>query len=309
MKLDQLRYFVKIVDTQSITQAAKLLYMTQPALTASIQALEKELGIPLLIRSNKGTFPTDEGLQIYNDCKDILKALDEKIASWQFLTTHSAEPQGSVHIGAAPAAYNFLFSTVVPTINEQFPKINIVLHEIPAYQIAPRLSHEPYNLYLNIFETTMKEAEQRAYEEAGFSSLILAEDEYRVFLSVKNPLAAKSLLTYEEFQSLTFYTYLRTLDSVKTRTLNPSTRKGLNNINDILQSVADDNGAATFLYKLLSQNWYVKNGYIVFRPVAGLTLFPSNHCLIWRNENLSIAEQTILNYLKEQYPAFFCNLS
>jgi len=43
MKLEQLRYFVQIVESHSFNQAAQSLYMTQPALTTSIQALEEEL--------------------------------------------------------------------------------------------------------------------------------------------------------------------------------------------------------------------------------------------------------------------------
>ena len=45
MKLDQLRYFVKVVESHSFNQAAKELYMTQPALTASIRAFEEELEV------------------------------------------------------------------------------------------------------------------------------------------------------------------------------------------------------------------------------------------------------------------------
>lgn len=305
MKLNQIRYFVKAVDTKSITQAAKLLYVSQPTLTTSIHSLEKELGVTLLVRTNKGVLPTSEGIIIYNDCKTILDTLEEKMESWKNLSSKTTIPEGIVHIGAAPAAYKFLIDTGIRVLGGRYPMITVIPHEMPAYQIGKKLNHESYNIYLNVIEENMKEAELRRYIEAGFSYQFLLKDEYRVFLSAKNLLAEKESLSIDDFESLTYYTYQRTLNTVKAQILNPSKRIGLNNINDIFQAVADDKGAATFLYKMLGNNWYVRNHFVVSKPVDSLRLCPTDHYILWRDGNLSGPEKCILAVFQENYSSFF----
>lgn len=61
MKLKQLEYFLKIVETASITQAASELYISQPSLSHAMKELEKEMNITLLHRSSKGVTLTNQG--------------------------------------------------------------------------------------------------------------------------------------------------------------------------------------------------------------------------------------------------------
>ena len=55
MNLQQLDHFLAVVETQSFSRAADKLHLTQPALSRSIQALEEELGGPLLERGKNKT--------------------------------------------------------------------------------------------------------------------------------------------------------------------------------------------------------------------------------------------------------------
>ena len=61
MTLQQLRYVVMVADTGTITEAANRLYISQPSLTNAIHELEKEMGINIFNRSNKGISPSIEG--------------------------------------------------------------------------------------------------------------------------------------------------------------------------------------------------------------------------------------------------------
>ena len=58
MDTRKLAYFVKIVDSGSITKAAAALHVAQPALSQQVSALETELKQRLLIRSKQGVEPT-----------------------------------------------------------------------------------------------------------------------------------------------------------------------------------------------------------------------------------------------------------
>lgn len=87
MKINQLRYFIAVVDYGSINKAAEKLYISQPSLSRSLQALEEEMGKKLVIRSNHGVSMTPTGRMLYYYGQSIvnelnvlerLKGLDEK---------------------------------------------------------------------------------------------------------------------------------------------------------------------------------------------------------------------------------------
>lgn len=63
MQLQQLRYFIEVAQTGSISTAAKNLYLSQPSLSQQIINLEKELGISLLIRHSRSVSLSDAGEQ------------------------------------------------------------------------------------------------------------------------------------------------------------------------------------------------------------------------------------------------------
>lgn len=56
MTLAQLRYVITVAQLGTLSSAAKRLYISQPSLTSAIKELEKELGITIFIRTNKGLF-------------------------------------------------------------------------------------------------------------------------------------------------------------------------------------------------------------------------------------------------------------
>ncbi len=62
MNFRRLKYFVKIVDIGSLTQAAEVLHIAQPALSQQVATLEGELNQQLLIRTKRGVTPTDAGI-------------------------------------------------------------------------------------------------------------------------------------------------------------------------------------------------------------------------------------------------------
>ena len=65
MNLRRLKYFVKIVDIGSLTQAAEVLYIAQPALSQQLATLEGEVRQQLLVRTKRGVTPTEAGKVLY----------------------------------------------------------------------------------------------------------------------------------------------------------------------------------------------------------------------------------------------------
>ena len=65
MNLRRLKYFIKIVDVGSLTQAADILHIAQPALSQQLATLEGEVDQQLLIRTKRGVTPTNAGKILY----------------------------------------------------------------------------------------------------------------------------------------------------------------------------------------------------------------------------------------------------
>ncbi len=74
MKIHQLEYFIAVVKYNSFTQAAKMIHISQPSLTATIKRMENELGYELFIRTTKTIKITERGIQFYHHA---VKLIDE----------------------------------------------------------------------------------------------------------------------------------------------------------------------------------------------------------------------------------------
>ena len=64
MTFQQCRYIMVIERCRSLTEAAKRLFVTQPSITKAVRELEKELGITILKRTNRGVDFTPEGKEL-----------------------------------------------------------------------------------------------------------------------------------------------------------------------------------------------------------------------------------------------------
>ena len=101
MELRQLRYFVAIVEHGSLSRAARVLHVAQPALTQQIQQLEAELGAQLLHRSAQGVLATDAGKIFHEHAQAILKQVGDARSA---IMQSSAQPAGTVALGIPQSA-------------------------------------------------------------------------------------------------------------------------------------------------------------------------------------------------------------
>lgn len=76
INLRQLKAFVTVAEKKSFTHAAKIMYMTQPAISAQIKALEDRLDIRLIERSDKNVILTEAGELLYDEARQILALYD-----------------------------------------------------------------------------------------------------------------------------------------------------------------------------------------------------------------------------------------
>jgi DNA-binding transcriptional LysR family regulator len=81
MEITQLQYFVTTVQVGSITRAAEVLYITQPALSRTLRRMESELGFSLFERKHSGLLLTPAGKLMYDGAEQMLTCLEETVRS------------------------------------------------------------------------------------------------------------------------------------------------------------------------------------------------------------------------------------
>ena len=99
MNLRRLQYFVKIVDIGSLTQAADILHVAQPALSQQLATLEGEVRQQLLLRTKRGVTPTEAGKVLYRHAQLILRQCEQAQVD---MKAAGQGLSGAVAVGLAP---------------------------------------------------------------------------------------------------------------------------------------------------------------------------------------------------------------
>jgi len=127
MNLRRLKYYVKIVDIGSLTQAAEVLHIAQPALSQQLAALEGELDQQLLIRTKRGVTPTEAGKILYAHAQTILRQCEQAQSA---VDNAGSALSGHVCVGLAPStAASLLAMPLIQAVKAQHPGIVLYLNE------------------------------------------------------------------------------------------------------------------------------------------------------------------------------------
>ena len=127
MNIRRLRYFVKIIDLGSLTGAAEVLHIAQPALSQQLSTLEEEFQQRLVMRTKQGVTPTAAGLVLYRHAQTILRQLDQACTDVQ---SAGQNLSGSVSIGLAPGtAASALALPLLKAVRASYPDIVLYINE------------------------------------------------------------------------------------------------------------------------------------------------------------------------------------
>ncbi|HVL19958.1 MAG TPA: nitrogen assimilation transcriptional regulator NAC [Amaricoccus sp.] len=127
MNFRRLQYFVKIVEVGSLTQAADILHVAQPALSQQIATLEAEVRQKLLVRTKRGVTPTEAGTALYRHAHLILRQCEQARAD---MKSAGQGLSGAVSVGLAPGtAAADLALPLLRAVRERHPGIVLYVNE------------------------------------------------------------------------------------------------------------------------------------------------------------------------------------
>lgn len=126
VELRQFRYFVRIVESGSISRAANTLYVAQSAISQQIAKLEDELGCQLLSRSARGVTLTQAGEHFHQTAVKVLREVDEVKAT---LVGSQLQPRGKVSLGLPNSISLLCTAPLIARVANELPDVVLSIHE------------------------------------------------------------------------------------------------------------------------------------------------------------------------------------
>ncbi|GGG26308.1 LysR family transcriptional regulator [Rhodococcoides trifolii] len=125
MELRHLRHFVAVAETRHFGQAAKRLYLAQPALSQSVRQLETELGVTLLARTTRQVSLTPAGEFFYREAVRLLSGLEDSV---QGVRRIDEGRTGLVRIGFTGTAAFDRLPAIARALRQRLPEVVLEVH-------------------------------------------------------------------------------------------------------------------------------------------------------------------------------------
>jgi len=173
----------------SYTRAAAALGVSQPALSNSIAALEKAVGVRVLERTRSGAMLTDFGRLLASHAETLQSALARAAGD---VALKKDGMEGSLVIGVSPVACVDIVPDAVALLKAATPNVSVRIHELPDDQLLAQLRTGEIDLMVSPtgFIADLPEIERE----------VLLRDRFVVIMRPQNPLAKRKALSLQELR-------------------------------------------------------------------------------------------------------------
>ena len=202
MTLQQLKYVTTIANIGSISEAAKRLFVSQPSLTKAIKELEKEMGITIFDRTNKGITVSKEGERFLGYARQVLE--QAALLEEQYKSQSGGKKQFSV----STQHYSFAVNAFVELLKgAEIDQYDVSLRETQTYEIIDDVAHmksEIGLLYYNDFNRPVLEKLIHT-NELTFTELFTAHP--HIFIGKTHPLAHKEVVSMDKLEEYPYISF------------------------------------------------------------------------------------------------------
>ena len=194
MTLNQLKYFMAVARCLSFTEAAKGLFMTQPALSRQIQAMEDELGTRLFVREKKTLKLTPGGSVLYNSLPDFLQQYENLVSDAR---SANRGYEGRLRVGILDI-YDIseLFPPVVDVFRSRYPQIQLSLERYSLGELPELIYEDRLDIICTYGFSLFDKPDLMTVDVQKYDSCIM--------LNRNHPLADKPDLTLEDLRQEQF---------------------------------------------------------------------------------------------------------
>ena len=202
MKLQQLVYATKVAECASVAEAARRLFVAQPSITAAIRELEREMGVRIFERTNKGMTVSEEGSTFLGYARQVIEQAE------LLESKYKADQRRVPHFSVSCQHYSFAVNAFVDVIRQfDAASYDFTLREEQTYEIIEGVSHIRSELGILYLSGRNREVIQKmlAANDLTFETLFRAEP--HVFVCSDHPLAQSAKVTLEDLADYPFLSY------------------------------------------------------------------------------------------------------
>ncbi|WP_338469508.1 LysR family transcriptional regulator [Niallia sp. XMNu-256] len=191
MDIRHLQYFLEVARQKNMTKAAETLHISQPALSKMIKNLEEELGLTLIIRSNKASEVTDAGQIVMDYAQRMISLMEEMATTLSDMTNLQ---RGSIHIGIPPIAGSLFFPKVIAEFHATFPNIKINITEYPVPKLTKKVLDGEIDLGIAVLPI----------DEVEILSYPIVSEKMKLILHVDHKLSENKVVKLNELKDEEF---------------------------------------------------------------------------------------------------------
>lgn len=188
MNIEALRGFLTVCRQGSFTEAAKSLYLTQPAISQQVKTIEDELGIPLIEKRGRELHLTPAGEEVKARAEEVFSCLDQMVEAVDDI---KGLRRGRISVAASDTVVMYLFPKWMKKFRSKYPDITIYLTDRMSHSVEERVVSGQSDLGL----ITMPPASQEVVAEK------FHEEKLRLILPTDDPLAKKTRLEMKSIAS------------------------------------------------------------------------------------------------------------
>lgn len=195
MNINQIKYVLEVAASSSMREAATRLYISQPALSASIRELEEELGILIFERTNKGITLTDEGREFITYAKKA--ASQYEILEDRYLSGNRGKERFSV----STQHYNFAIKAFTATIKEMSPELYVFsIHETKTREVLEDVRTMKSEVGVVSFSGTNEGVIKKLFKEYQLEFVPLMRKETYCYVWKNHKFAGRKEISLEELK-------------------------------------------------------------------------------------------------------------
>lgn len=191
MNFDQLRTFQAVARTGSFTKAGRKLFLTQPAVSQQIQALEASCGVRLFDRSGKRIHLTREGEMLLSKTTKIVSCFKEIEVLFQEISNLN---KGRLDIATSAVFGTYFLPRPIGRFNHEYPCIEIHLNTVNSHEVISMLLSGKVEFgFGGLVEN-----------EPEISSLLIHQEPLVTVVGSRHPLASEGSISLDILHSVPF---------------------------------------------------------------------------------------------------------
>lgn len=271
MTVEQLQYFLALAQCRNFTMAANQMYISQPALSKSISALEKELQMTLVLRNTREVTLTPAGESFQKTCQNVLMDLRNGINE---ANSSIGKISGKVLLGISSEFPEVAISAFINEIRKVYPLITL---DMKFYRPNGLLRAIDNNTLDMIFTSDMP-------RDTDLDSLVLSTNRRCIVIPTDHPLADRTSLTFQEVRNdglvlidnmISGYEHDIAIETARAGRCSPHLKAITRSIPETLMRVACHQGIT-----ILSDKYQNLSSDVVFIPIPDAE--PIRNYLVWR---------------------------